>query len=109
MSHYFDEVLSRHKQQVGSPKPAAPHRMLRRRSSAGRSIGARSDFDIDDDDNADTRSVTTASVMHEDLSEDELARREEANKHMNRYISDQLERFKTDTAGLEIEELETKP
>ena len=124
MSHYFDEVLSRHKQQIDSPRASRPLNMLRRRSSAGRSMGARSDFDLEDlevldrddrdtdrDTDIDTRSVTAASViLQHDIGPEEIKRRAEANEHMHRYISDQLERFKDENAGqVDVEEFEAKP
>lgn len=60
-----------------------------RRSSTARSIGARSDFDastngVDDDDDA-------TSVFHDDEKSRE---KEEADEHMHRYVSDQLNRYK---------------
>ncbi|KAJ1338014.1 putative isomerase [Microdochium nivale] len=84
MSHYFDDILSR-SVNLGSPKMEKP-RM--RRSSTARSIGARSDFDVDDDE--DVRSVVDEP---ENLERD--AELKEANSHMHQYISDQLERVKT--------------
>lgn len=91
MSHYFDDMLSR-SINLGSPKQTKP-RM--RRSSTARSIGARSDFDVDlDDEDEDARSVADEPVSSEQKAERE-AELKEANNHMHQYISDQLERVKS--------------
>lgn len=56
-----------------------------RRSSTARSIGARSDFD-------DRRSSVTGSIY---LDDEQIKERSDADSHMLHYISDQLNRFKT--------------
>jgi hypothetical protein len=89
MAHYFDDVFHRNVG-IGNPKVQKP-RM--RRSSTGRSIGARSDFDTsvngDDDDGSIGNSVANLDPERE-------SQRHEADAHMHRYITDQLERVKTD-------------
>ena len=89
MSHYFDDMLSR-SVNLGSPKQTKP-RM--RRSSTARSIGARSDFDVDDEQE-DARSFVDEPESYEQKAERE-AELKEANTHMHQYISDQLERVKS--------------
>lgn len=93
MSHYFDDMFQR---SVDAGVPTSPKMQRVRRSSTARSIGARSDFDasqngVDDDDEDDVRS-DGASIFHED--EDKRREKSEANQHMHRYVSDQLNRFK---------------
>lgn len=86
MAHYFDDIFQR---TVGGGAHANGKPRLRR-SSTARSIGARSDFDADHDD--DARS-TTASIFPDDP--ERAKEKEEANDHMTRYVSDQLERYKS--------------
>ncbi|RYO82210.1 hypothetical protein DL766_006839 [Monosporascus sp. MC13-8B] len=88
MSHYFDDMLSR-SVTLGTPKPQKPRGHVRR-SSTARSIGARSDFDINGDDQLDARSV------YGDDDPDREAEVKEANVHLHRYVVDQLERVKLD-------------
>jgi hypothetical protein len=85
MAHYFDDIFQR---TVGTAHTNGKPGL--RRSSTARSIGARSDFDGDHDD--DARS-TAASIFPEDP--DRIKEKEQANDHMNRYVSDQLERYKS--------------
>lgn len=59
-----------------------------RRSSTARSIGARSDFDSDE---GDARS-TAGSVFPD--NPDRAKEKDEADAHMNKYVSDQLSRIK---------------
>jgi hypothetical protein len=97
MAHYFDDIFHRHVN-VGTPRPPSMPRM--RRSSTARSITARSDFENsfngDYDDVATPNGVPTAGEDKERSQE-----REEADQHMHRYISDQLERFKGEDAAEE--------
>lgn len=65
-----------------------------RRSSTARSIGARSDFPSDfdavGDDSLDARSVYGGD------DPERQAEVREANVHLHRYVTDQLERVRTD-------------
>ena len=85
MAHYFDDIYGRNTGRSGAatPKPQM------RRSSTSRSIGARSDFDAngtyDDDKN---------SIGPED--EEREQERKAADEHMHRYVSEQLERVKSE-------------
>lgn len=110
MSHYFDDVFSR---AIGGDK-AKPTKPQMRRSSTARSIGARSDFDTsingEDDDDDDIASQGN-SVDHSNPERD--TERREADAHLHHYISEQLERVKTDLeengyTNME-DEFETKP
>lgn len=104
MAHYFDDILHRHQRQMSSPKVNGGPQFLRRRSSAGRSIGARSDFGLDLDED-DVRSVTATSVAPHDEDDPEATRkRDEANEHMHKYIADQLERFKDEKSEVSVNE-----
>ena len=66
-----------------------------RRSSTARSIGARSDFDASVNGYDDDARSTTDSIYPPDDPE-RAKEKEEADSHMHRYISDQLNRFKDD-------------
>lgn len=104
MAHYFDDMFQR-SLDLGTPRSPGMRRI--RRSSTARSIGARSDFDtsvngVDDD----THSVSN-SVFHDDP--DKVKEKEEADSHLHRYISDQLERYKDETLnGGHADEYETR-
>lgn len=82
MSHYFDDVLHRN---------AKDGKRRIRRSSTARSIGARSDFDTSLNGDDDARSTHTGYIFPPDDPE-RVKEREEADSHMHRYISDQLNR-----------------
>jgi hypothetical protein len=89
MAHYFDDVFHRN----AGPKGAEPPRI--RRSSTARSIGARSDFDASYNgaDEDDVRSISNSVA---DLDPEREKEQRTANEHMNRYISNELERVKAD-------------
>lgn len=104
MSHYFDDMFQR-SLDIGTPKSPSMQRI--RRSSTARSIGARSDFDASlngVDDDADS---VSNSVFQDDP--DKVKEKEEADSHMHRYISDQLNRYKDGNLnGAPEDEFETK-
>lgn len=85
MAHYFDDVFHRSVAN-GVPHPSGKPRM--RRSSTARSIGARSDFDGE--------GLTRANSVYLDDPERAKAK-SEADEHMHRYISGELDRYKTET------------
>ncbi|OAA52700.1 cytoplasm protein [Beauveria brongniartii RCEF 3172] len=96
MSHYFDDMFQR-SVDVGIPQSPRMHRI--RRSSTARSIGARSDFVIDDandDARSDGASVSDGIVLTHGAAATAAADRDktEADAHMHAYISDQLSRYK---------------
>lgn len=90
MSHYFDDVFSR---VVGGDKKK-PVKPQMRRSSTARSIGARSDYDTSVNGDEDDAASLTNSVGNLDPERD--SERREADAHLHHYISEQLERVKTD-------------
>ncbi|KAI6778782.1 uncharacterized protein J7T54_007435 [Emericellopsis cladophorae] len=106
MSHYFDDILHRSLSN-GTPKKGMRHI---RRSSTARSIGARSDFDDSVNDDEDVRS-TTASIFPSDDPE-RVREKEEADSHMHRYVSDQLNHYmeRGNSKGYDLtgDDLETK-
>ncbi|KID62126.1 glycoside hydrolase family 63, partial [Metarhizium brunneum ARSEF 3297] len=104
MAHYFDDMLQRGLD-LGTPRSPSMRRI--RRSSTARSIGARSDFEASANGVDDDAHSVTNSVIHDDS---ERAReREEADSHLHRYISDQLERYKDESVnGGHADEYETK-
>lgn len=107
MAHYFDDVFHRN---AGHGQPKKPHM---RRSSTARSISARSDFEGsmngDDDDGHDTRSIGNSVAGAPFTDPERESQRQEADAHMHRYISEQLEKVQKDPdedTGL-VEEYET--
>ena len=89
MGHYFDDIFQR-SIDLGTPKSPGMRRI--RRSSTARSIGARSDFDIPINGVDDDAASTTDSVYHDDP--ERIKEKEEADSHLHRYISEQLNRYK---------------
>jgi hypothetical protein len=105
MAHYFDDIFQRH---IDKGVPHQGPRRHFRRSSTARSISARSDFDSSVN-GADDDARSVANSVHPDDPE-RVKEKEEADNHMHRYISDQLERFKEGN-GEEIyegDEVETR-
>jgi hypothetical protein len=104
MAHYFDDMFQR-SLDVGTPRSSGMRRL--RRSSTARSIGARSDFDASTNGADDDSHSITNSVIHDDA--DRVKEKEEANSHLHRYISDQLERYKGENGnGGHEDEYETR-
>lgn len=103
MSHYFDDILHR-SVDLGRRSSFTARRL--RRSSTGRSIGARSDFDGSVNGYDDDAQSTANSVFTEDP--DRTKDRDEADIHMHQYISDQLNRFRVEGQGDDTDEYETK-
>lgn len=109
MSHYFDDIMHRQVTAPGAHTPKSPllsptaPRLLRR-SSTSRSLAARSDFNVngDDDDAAGAGAVTPGgysarrgSVNPAMLSDPaKVKEREEADAHLHSYITQQLERVR---------------
>lgn len=93
MAHYFDDMVQR-SIDMGTPRSLGLQRI--RRSSTSRSVGARSDFDAPNGLDEDDARLTTRSTTHSALLEDPARAREraEADSHLHRYISDQLNRYK---------------
>ena len=91
MSHYFDDIFTRH---ISQPRrgSASPHPKMRR-SSTSRSLGARSDFDHsingDDDDK-----ISIGNSVETETAERERERRE-ADVHTANYVSEQLSRVRS--------------
>ena len=92
MAHYFDDMFQR---TVGTGVPHTGKPRHIRRSSTARSIGARSDFSLNGDD--DARSATGSAFYREDP--ERSREKEEADAHMHRYISDQLNRYKDENGA----------
>lgn len=88
MAHYFDDIFQRSVNIKRRPSTVGMHI---RRSSTARSIGARSDFDTDEED--DARS-TANSVFPTDPEREK--EKSEADEHMHHYITDQLNRINGD-------------
>lgn len=87
MAHYFDDVFHRN---AGINKDKFQKPLLRR-SSTSRSIGARSDFENDDDE--DIMSARRSSFGKMDADRENMRR--EADAHMHQYITEQLQRVKS--------------
>jgi hypothetical protein len=92
MAHYFDDIFHRHVN-VSTPRRQSFTKM--RRSSSARSISARSDFEASaNGDTEESTSMSNSGLLDE---EPEASKeRQEADQHMNRYVSTQLEKFRSD-------------
>jgi hypothetical protein len=93
MSHYFDDIFTRHSSRP-RPSGSRPHV---RRSSTARSIGARSDFDgsangVHHEEDANSVGPDTAEKERE---------REEADAHTANYVSEQLSRVRSGSVDFE--------
>ncbi len=115
MSHYFDDILTRGVSVSASGPKSEKRRGHVRRSSMARSIGARSDFDTvvaggddDDDEHFDARrsSVYGGGSVWDDAERQAEIR--EANIHLHRYVTDQLERVRTDRGESDVDEYEAQ-
>ena len=91
MAHYFDDIFHRHVNPI-TRRPSEASRA--RRSSVGRSISFRSDFDGPANDAAATGDSGGSQE------------RSEADARLHSYISEQLERLKEDGEGDAIEDAE---
>ena len=99
MEHYFDDIFTRgntgvrkgnafsYPQTPGSA-PQSPNTMRLRRASTSRSIGNRSSF---------ATSVANGEQVEEpeEMGLEELRRKSEANEHVARYVTDQLQRVRS--------------
>jgi hypothetical protein len=85
-NHYFDDIFTR------SVKPSSTGRpRFHSRSSTYRSIGRRSSFGTTNGDD-DFKSPVRSEFADD---ENERKEKEEANHHIEKYVSDQLERLRT--------------
>lgn len=91
MSHYFDDIFTRH-----SGRPKRPNSRPRvRHSSTARSISARSDFDVSvNGDYDDANSVGPDNAERE-------REREEADAHTANYVSERLSRVRSRSVDFE--------
>lgn len=82
MAHYFDDIFARHvgEKAMGASTPKPPPF---RRSSTTRSIGARSDFD------------TSVDGSEHGDDEEQRKEREESDAHIAKYVSEKLERVRS--------------
>jgi hypothetical protein len=96
-AHYFDDVLST------GPRPKKPSQL--RRSSTTRSIGFRSDYGGDDDDEDGPNSPVRRKNSVGYLDEDAIKAKQEIQDRFNHYVSGQLERVKTGMQDYEPDEL----
>jgi hypothetical protein len=92
MAHYFDDTFTRHVAQGRADK--SPHQTMRR-SSTARSIGARSDFDASV--NGDAPISVGPSVGTENAERER--ERQEADLHTANYVSEQLERVRSNSSA----------
>lgn len=98
-AHYFDDIFSRsvkpplHRR--GSSSASHPYRHHIRRSSASRSIGARSDFATingdNDNDNDEEEHVLTENGYGIGLGPEQIA----ADEHVSHYVASQIERVRS--------------
>lgn len=92
MAHYFDDTFTRHINQAKADKSPYHHM---RRSSTARSIGARSDFDTSV--NGDGLQSVGNSVETETVERER--ERKEADAHTANYVSEQLERVRSNQSA----------
>jgi len=92
MAHYFDDTFTRHVAQGRADK--SPYQPMRR-SSTARSIGARSDFDTSM--NGDAPVSVGPSVETENAERER--ERQEADLHTANYVSEQLERVRSNASA----------
>ncbi|ELR08675.1 hypothetical protein VC83_03844 [Pseudogymnoascus destructans] len=97
MAHYFDDFFGRH---IGQPESFKPKPM--RRSSTSRSIGARSDFNSSI--NGDAHTEGGAGSVRNSVDREGERERDEVNKHVAYYVSEQLEKV-LDKDGFEPEDI----
>lgn len=92
MAHYFDDTFTRHINHAKADK--SPYHNMRR-SSTARSIGARSDFDtsVNGDD-----PVSVGNSVAPETAERERER-QEADLHTANYVSEQLERVRSNVSA----------
>ncbi|KAK5129828.1 hypothetical protein LTR04_005022, partial [Oleoguttula sp. CCFEE 6159] len=106
-AHYFDDIFTRQKTMYG--RNEKPHHL--RRSSTSRSIGMRSDWNDEEDDDidshSDSRSTARANSIY--LDEETLKKKAEMDEHVAHYVADQLERMKSnDSASQYQDEIEAQ-
>lgn len=101
MAHYFDDIFHRHVN-IGTPRSPSMPRM--RRSSTNRSISARSDFDAadvngdeeEDEDEVRPRGPSRSASIYDP---ERIREKAAADEHLQHYISDQVEKVKTDRSA----------
>lgn len=84
-AHYFDDIFT------DTGKPKKPHHL--RRSSTARSIGHRSDWEANHDEESTTPLARQNSVGY--LNAEDIQRKSAIDQHVAHYVSDQLERLRT--------------
>ena len=89
MAHYFDDTFTRHVNQAKADK--SPYHTMRR-SSTARSIGARSDFDTSVNGDAPVSVGPSFDAERE-------RERQEADVHTANYVSEQLERVRSNVSA----------
>ena len=100
-AHYFDDVFSK----SNGTKPRI------RRSSTTRSIGNRSSFNVsangdlqgEDDDELESAIGSVRTEQHE-----RERRKSEANEHVAKYVTDQLDRVHSNEAVFDEDEFEAQ-
>lgn len=95
MAHYFDDIFHKGTTSTPSKKPSL------RRSSTNRSIGNKSDLkdSLEEDGDLDEAVRSPANSVGPDNFERERERLE-ANAHTAHYVSNQLERVRSDDSRL---------
>lgn len=103
-AHYFDDIFSR------STKPGGSKPTRIRRSSTTRSIGNQSSFGVSvNGDHEDTKSTADSAHLEEDDNDETLRRRNEANEHIANYVTNQLERIRSnESVGVCEDEFEAQ-
>jgi hypothetical protein len=93
-AHYFDDVFSRSSKSTNEK----PHHF--RRSSTYRSIGKRSSFASSANGDEDEARSMANSALNEERNEE----KKEADQHVASYVSERLERIRTDDSATAYED-----
>lgn len=98
-AHYFDDIFT------NTGKPKKPHHI--RRSSTTRSIGHRSDWETSTNGDGDMTPINRSNSIGF-LNEEELRQKLAIDQHVASYVSDQLQRIKSnESADVDHGEFET--
>lgn len=97
-AHYFDDIFTR------SSKPRGEQPRVRR-SSTCRSIGNRSSFNLSANGDDETRSADGSAYTN---GEERMRRQSEADQHIAKFVTDQLERIRSNESVFDEDEFEAQ-
>jgi len=97
-AHYFDDVFTR------SSKPRGEQPGVRR-SSTSRSIGNRSSFNVSANGDDDAHSADGSACT---IGDERVRRQSEADQHIAKFVTDQLERIRSNESVFDEDEFEAQ-